>query len=162
MHDAFAIIRWRDAGISPAVSSMLWSESVGAEVLVFVLLGPWLWQEWCIDLGRRPACQLLRRLGRRVSLSGVVVHFKCNICAICVRATLSDFTGYEDAGNSGAAGTGIGPLLRSTSRPVSGRRPHYLAPRARYASQGAPAGPPDLGAARCVLRATPAGLRVVV
>jgi len=42
MHDAFAIIRWRDAGISPAVSSMLWSESVGAEVLVFVLLGPWL------------------------------------------------------------------------------------------------------------------------
>jgi PPP family 3-phenylpropionic acid transporter len=42
MHDAFAIIRWRDAGISSGVSSMLWSESVGAEVLVFVLLGPWL------------------------------------------------------------------------------------------------------------------------
>jgi MFS transporter, PPP family, 3-phenylpropionic acid transporter len=42
MHDAFAIIRWHDAGISPAVSSMLWSESVGAEVLVFVLFGPWL------------------------------------------------------------------------------------------------------------------------
>jgi PPP family 3-phenylpropionic acid transporter len=42
MHDAFAIIRWRDAGISSAVSSMLWSESVAAEVLVFVLLGPWL------------------------------------------------------------------------------------------------------------------------
>jgi PPP family 3-phenylpropionic acid transporter len=42
MHDAFAIIRWRDAGISPAVSSVLWSESVAAEVLVFVLLGPWL------------------------------------------------------------------------------------------------------------------------
>ena len=42
MHDAFAIIRWSDAGISPAVSSMLWSESVGAEVLVFVVLGPWL------------------------------------------------------------------------------------------------------------------------
>jgi PPP family 3-phenylpropionic acid transporter len=42
MHDTFAIIRWRDAGISPAVSSVLWSESVAAEVLVFVLLGPWL------------------------------------------------------------------------------------------------------------------------
>jgi PPP family 3-phenylpropionic acid transporter len=42
MHDAFAIIRWGTAGISPAVSSVLWSESVGAEVLVFVLLGPWL------------------------------------------------------------------------------------------------------------------------
>ena len=42
MHDVFAIIRWRDAGISPIISSILWSESVGAEVLVFVLLGPWL------------------------------------------------------------------------------------------------------------------------
>jgi MFS transporter, PPP family, 3-phenylpropionic acid transporter len=42
MHDAFAIIRWSDAGISPAISSALWSESVAAEVLVFVLLGPWL------------------------------------------------------------------------------------------------------------------------
>src|SRR5271166_105958 len=42
MHDAFAIIRWHDAGISPAVSSVLWSESVAAEVLVFLLVGPWL------------------------------------------------------------------------------------------------------------------------
>jgi PPP family 3-phenylpropionic acid transporter len=42
MHDAFAMIRWRDAGISPAASSVLWSESVAAEVLVFLLLGPWL------------------------------------------------------------------------------------------------------------------------
>jgi PPP family 3-phenylpropionic acid transporter len=41
MHDAFAIIRWTDAGISPAVSSVLWSESVAAEVMVFVLLGRW-------------------------------------------------------------------------------------------------------------------------
>jgi PPP family 3-phenylpropionic acid transporter len=40
MHDAFAIIRWSDAGISPAISSVLWSESVAAEVVVFVLLGP--------------------------------------------------------------------------------------------------------------------------
>jgi PPP family 3-phenylpropionic acid transporter len=40
MHDAFAIIRWSDAGISPAVSSVLWSESVAAEVVVFVLFGP--------------------------------------------------------------------------------------------------------------------------
>jgi PPP family 3-phenylpropionic acid transporter len=42
MNDAFAIIRWSDAGISPALSSVLWSESVGAEVMVFVLFGPWL------------------------------------------------------------------------------------------------------------------------
>ena len=54
MHDAFAIIRWRDAGISPAASSVLWSESVAAEVLVFLLLGPWLLQA----LGRTGALGL--------------------------------------------------------------------------------------------------------
>jgi MFS transporter, PPP family, 3-phenylpropionic acid transporter len=42
MHEAFAVIRWSDAGISPAISSVLWSESVAAEVVVFVLFGPWL------------------------------------------------------------------------------------------------------------------------
>jgi MFS transporter, PPP family, 3-phenylpropionic acid transporter len=40
MHDAFAVIRWRAAGVSPALVSVLWSESVAAEVLVFLLLGP--------------------------------------------------------------------------------------------------------------------------
>jgi PPP family 3-phenylpropionic acid transporter len=40
MHDAFAVIRWSAAGVSPATASMLWSESVAAEVLVFFLIGP--------------------------------------------------------------------------------------------------------------------------
>jgi MFS transporter, PPP family, 3-phenylpropionic acid transporter len=40
MHDAFAVIRWRAAGVSPAMASVLWSESVAAEVLVFFLIGP--------------------------------------------------------------------------------------------------------------------------
>jgi PPP family 3-phenylpropionic acid transporter len=40
MHDAFAVIRWRAAGVSPAMVSVLWSESVAAEVLVFFVLGP--------------------------------------------------------------------------------------------------------------------------
>jgi len=40
MHDAFAVIRWRAAGVSPALASVLWSESVAAEVLVFFLIGP--------------------------------------------------------------------------------------------------------------------------
>jgi PPP family 3-phenylpropionic acid transporter len=40
MHDAFAVIRWSAAGISPAAASVLWSESVAAEVLVFFLIGP--------------------------------------------------------------------------------------------------------------------------
>jgi MFS transporter, PPP family, 3-phenylpropionic acid transporter len=42
MHDAFAMIRWHAAGITPPTASLLWSESVAAEVLVFIALGPWL------------------------------------------------------------------------------------------------------------------------
>jgi PPP family 3-phenylpropionic acid transporter len=40
MHDSFAMIRWRASGISPPTASLLWSESVAAEVLVFVVIGP--------------------------------------------------------------------------------------------------------------------------
>jgi MFS transporter, PPP family, 3-phenylpropionic acid transporter len=42
MHDAFAVIRWSSAGVSPATASVLWSEAVAAEVVVFFLVGPWL------------------------------------------------------------------------------------------------------------------------
>jgi MFS transporter, PPP family, 3-phenylpropionic acid transporter len=40
MHDSFAVIRWRDAGIGPELISLLWSESVAAEVVVFFFIGP--------------------------------------------------------------------------------------------------------------------------
>jgi PPP family 3-phenylpropionic acid transporter len=40
MHDGFAVIRWSAAGIGPGTASLLWSESVAAEVLVFFLIGP--------------------------------------------------------------------------------------------------------------------------
>jgi PPP family 3-phenylpropionic acid transporter len=42
MHDSFAMIRWKEAGISPPTASVLWSESVATEVVVFVMVGPWL------------------------------------------------------------------------------------------------------------------------
>ena len=42
MHDTFAVIRWSNAGVGPGVVSVLWSESVAAEVVVFFLVGPWL------------------------------------------------------------------------------------------------------------------------
>jgi MFS transporter, PPP family, 3-phenylpropionic acid transporter len=42
LHDTFAVIRWREAGISTVTASLLWSESVAAEVIVFLLLGPLL------------------------------------------------------------------------------------------------------------------------
>lgn len=47
LHDGFAVLRWRAAGIDMATAGLLWSEAVAAEVVVFLLLG-------------RP---LLRRLG---------------------------------------------------------------------------------------------------
>ena len=40
MHDAFAVIRWSNAGIDTFVISVLWSEAVAAEVMVFFLIGP--------------------------------------------------------------------------------------------------------------------------
>jgi MFS transporter, PPP family, 3-phenylpropionic acid transporter len=39
MHDGFAVIRWREAGIGPEMISVLWSESVAAEVVVFFVIG---------------------------------------------------------------------------------------------------------------------------
>ncbi|MCJ2063732.1 MFS transporter [Methylobacterium sp. J-088] len=42
LNDGFAVILWREAGISPSTISLLWSESVTSEVFVFVLAGPWL------------------------------------------------------------------------------------------------------------------------
>jgi MFS transporter, PPP family, 3-phenylpropionic acid transporter len=40
VHDAFATIRWSDAGVSPSAISFLWSEAVVAEVFVFLIAGP--------------------------------------------------------------------------------------------------------------------------
>lgn len=40
MHDTFSVIRWTAAGVGTATSSMLWSEAVAAEVVMFVLFGP--------------------------------------------------------------------------------------------------------------------------
>ena len=46
MHDAFAVLRWRQAGFSNSLVSVLWSEAVIAEVAMFTLLGPWLLRRW--------------------------------------------------------------------------------------------------------------------
>lgn len=42
MHDAFALLLWIRSGLGAGTASLLWSESVAAEILVFLLLGPWL------------------------------------------------------------------------------------------------------------------------
>jgi MFS transporter, PPP family, 3-phenylpropionic acid transporter len=40
LHDSFAVISWNAAGIDTGTSSLLWSESVAAEVVMFFLFGP--------------------------------------------------------------------------------------------------------------------------
>lgn len=42
LNDTFAVISWRAAGYSSAEISVLWSESVLAEVAMFFVIGPWL------------------------------------------------------------------------------------------------------------------------
>jgi MFS transporter, PPP family, 3-phenylpropionic acid transporter len=42
LNDAFAVIRWRAAGHGTFAISLLWSEAVLAEVVVFFVIGPWL------------------------------------------------------------------------------------------------------------------------
>jgi PPP family 3-phenylpropionic acid transporter len=42
MHDGFVVIHWRALGIGDGTIGVLWSESVAAEVVVFLLIGPWL------------------------------------------------------------------------------------------------------------------------
>ena len=42
LHDTFAVIAWRAASIGSGTASLLWSESVASEVVVFFFLGPWL------------------------------------------------------------------------------------------------------------------------
>ncbi len=39
LHDSFAMIRWQSAGIDSGTAGILWSESVAAEVVVFLLIG---------------------------------------------------------------------------------------------------------------------------
>lgn len=68
VHDAFAVIRWSDAGISTSTISFLWSEAVVAEVLVFMLAGPALLDR----LGVRGAAVLAAAAGLvRWSVAGV-------------------------------------------------------------------------------------------
>ncbi len=42
LHDGFAAIAWTEAGVAPRTISILWSEGVVAEIVVFFAVGPWL------------------------------------------------------------------------------------------------------------------------
>ena len=59
LNDTFAVIHWREAGYSNLAISLLWCESVVAEVAVFLFLGPWL----IARLGARGAAALSASAG---------------------------------------------------------------------------------------------------
>jgi MFS transporter, PPP family, 3-phenylpropionic acid transporter len=68
MHDAFAVIRWSHAGIDTTIISLLWSEAVAAEVIVFFLIGPALLHR----IGARGAAVLAAAAGVvRWSIAGM-------------------------------------------------------------------------------------------
>jgi MFS transporter, PPP family, 3-phenylpropionic acid transporter len=39
MHDGFAVIRWRAAGIDPFCIALQWSEGVAGEIIIFLFVG---------------------------------------------------------------------------------------------------------------------------
>jgi PPP family 3-phenylpropionic acid transporter len=77
MHDAFAVIRWNSAGMSPTTVSILWSEAVLAEVLVFFVLGPRL-IDW---LGPKGAAALAAVAG---VIRWIVMSQTADVAAIAV------------------------------------------------------------------------------
>jgi PPP family 3-phenylpropionic acid transporter len=68
MHDAFSVIRWSNAGLDASAISVLWSEAVAAEVVVFFVIGPALLDR----IGARGAAALAAVAGIiRWSIAGV-------------------------------------------------------------------------------------------
>jgi PPP family 3-phenylpropionic acid transporter len=73
MHDTFAMIAWNAAGISPVAGSVLWSESVAAEVIVFVAVGPFLLRRLTPEIMVVAAVASLVRWGLLAESSNTIV-----------------------------------------------------------------------------------------
>lgn len=85
VHDAFAMIRWNAAGIDPALTGILWSEAVVAEVLMFIVIGPKL----IARLGTNGAAALAAAAG---VLRWIVVGSTTSAIAVAVVQPLHGFT----------------------------------------------------------------------
>ena len=85
MHDTFAVIRWRAAGVSPQTASLLWSISVAAEVVVFFLIGPWLLRK----LTPAGAIALAALAG---AMRWLVAAFTADVAALSLIQPLHGFT----------------------------------------------------------------------
>jgi MFS transporter, PPP family, 3-phenylpropionic acid transporter len=85
MHDTFAVVRWHTAGVTPPMASVLWSESVAAEVVVFFLVGPALLRTLS------PAGVIALAAGAGV-LRWVVMAWTTNVVALAVMQPLHGLT----------------------------------------------------------------------
>jgi PPP family 3-phenylpropionic acid transporter len=85
MHDAFAVIRWSTAGISASTSSLLWSESVVAEIVIFFVLGPALLSK----VGSAGAAALAAAAG---ALRWAVMAVTTHVVAMAMVEPLHGFT----------------------------------------------------------------------
>jgi len=85
MHDTFAMIRWRAAGIPPWETSLLWSLAVAAEVVVFFLIGPRL-----LDVLTAPGCLVLAALCGAVRWG--VTALSANVLAVALTQPLHGIT----------------------------------------------------------------------
>jgi PPP family 3-phenylpropionic acid transporter len=110
MHDAFAVIRWTAAGVTPAMASALWSESVAAEVIVFFLAGPWLVQR----LGPPGVVALAAMAG---AVRWVVAASTTNLTALALVQPLHGLT--------------FAALHLACMRLIAGMAPHGLAATAQ-------------------------------
>ena len=85
LHDSFAMIRWNAAGIPPALTGLLWAEAVLAEVLMFILLGPFLLRQ----LGPRGAAALAAAAG---VVRWVAMASSTSITVVALTQPLHGFT----------------------------------------------------------------------
>jgi PPP family 3-phenylpropionic acid transporter len=85
MHDGFAMVRWHAAGIGPATGSVLWSESVLAEVLMFFVLGPAL-------LHRMPARRAMALAATAGVIRWIVMANTASVAVIALVQPLHGFT----------------------------------------------------------------------
>jgi PPP family 3-phenylpropionic acid transporter len=85
MHDGFAVIWWSAAEIEPSTISILWSEAVAAEVVVFFVIGPALLDRF----GARGAAVLAAAAGIvRWSVAGMTT----SVLALSIIQPLHGFT----------------------------------------------------------------------
>jgi PPP family 3-phenylpropionic acid transporter len=85
MHDSFAVIRWRAAGVTPGLASVLWSLSVAAEVVVFFLVGPAL-------VGRLGAPGTVALAAAAGAVRWVVMAFSTDVIALALVQPLHGLT----------------------------------------------------------------------